>query len=63
MGTYSMEGLLTAWKTEKLTTEQAVGQVLLLLQILERRVAELEARLSPPPPPAKGRRHKRDRKQ
>jgi len=51
MGTYSLEGLLTAWKTERLTTEQAVGQILLLLQILERRISELELRLNPPRPP------------
>jgi len=42
MGTYSLEGILLAWKTEKLTTEQAIGQILQLLQDLERRVGTLE---------------------
>ncbi len=42
MGTYSLEGILLAWKTEKLTTEQAIGQMLQLLQELERRVTALE---------------------
>jgi hypothetical protein len=42
MGTSSLDGILLAWKTEKLTTEQAVGQILPLLQELERRVAALE---------------------
>jgi len=42
MGTYGLEGVLAAWKAESLTTEQAVGQTLLLLQELEKRVAALE---------------------
>ena len=50
MGTYGLEGVLTAWKTGILTTEQAVGQILQLLQELERRLAELE-RVSRPPRP------------
>ena len=47
MGTYSLEGILLAWKTEKLTTEQAVGQILQLLQDLERRVTALEQKAKP----------------
>ncbi len=58
MGTYGMEGVLTAWKTGKLTTEQAVGQILQLLQLLERRIAELERKFGPPAAPPKSRRRK-----
>ncbi len=47
MGTYSLEGILLAWKTEKLTTEQAIGQMLQLLQELERRVTALERSAKP----------------
>ena len=42
MGAYSLEAILLAWKTEKLTTEQAVGQILQLLQELDRRLVTLE---------------------
>ncbi len=42
MGTYGLDGVMLAWKTEKLTTEQAVGQILQLLQDMEKRVATLE---------------------
>jgi hypothetical protein len=62
MGTYGLEGVLLAWKTGKLTTEQAVGQILQLLQELERRVTKLEQLISPPPstlPSTKIRRRKR----
>ncbi len=30
MGTYGLDGVLTEWKQGTLTTEQAVGQMLLL---------------------------------
>jgi len=42
MGTYGFEGVMSAWKTGKLTSEQAVGQILQLLQELERRVQAVE---------------------
>ncbi len=48
MGTYGLDGVISAWKTGKLTTEQAVGQILLLLQDLEVRVQELERPSGPP---------------
>jgi hypothetical protein len=48
MGTYGLEGVVLAWKTEKLTTEQAVGQMLQILQELEKRVATLERAVSWP---------------
>jgi len=45
MGTYGLEGVLRAWEQEHLTTEQAVGQILLLLQELEERLRRLERHL------------------
>ncbi|MBI4772310.1 MAG: hypothetical protein HY784_18275 [Chloroflexi bacterium] len=56
MGTYGMEGVLRAWRTGSLTTEQAVGQILQLLQALEKRVRELE-RLSAAARPAREGQH------
>ena len=51
MGTYGLEGVLSAWKIGKLTTEQAVGQILQLLLEFDGRLAELERRSNPPRPP------------
>ena len=45
MGTYGLEGVIQAWERGKLTTEQAIGQVLLLLQELEEHVRSVERRL------------------
>lgn len=45
MGTYGLEGVLQAWEHEHLTSEQAIGQILLLLQELEERLRSLERRL------------------
>ena len=45
MGTYGLEGVIEAWEREQLTTEQAVGQILLLLQELEGRLRRIEQRL------------------
>lgn len=42
MGIYSLEELIRRWQTGDLTTEQAIGQILLLLKELARRVSELE---------------------
>ena len=42
MGTYGLEGVMLAWRQGALTTEQAVGQILQLMQQLEERVRELE---------------------
>ena len=44
MGSYNLDELITLWEREKLTTEQAVGQMLLLMQSLNRRIRELERR-------------------
>jgi hypothetical protein len=45
MGTYGLEGVTRAWEQEQLTTEQTIGQILLLLQELEDRLRSLERRL------------------
>jgi hypothetical protein len=45
MGTYGLEGVIRAWEREELTTEQAIGQILLLLQELEERIRGIERRL------------------
>ncbi len=44
MGTYSLEALIRKWGLSELTTEQTIGQVLLILQELIRRVEALEGR-------------------
>ena len=45
MGTYGLDGVIRAWEHEHLTSEQAIGQILLLLQELEERLHSLERRL------------------
>jgi len=42
MASYSLNELITRWEREKLTTEQAIGQMLLMLRSLTERVRELE---------------------
>ena len=49
MGTYGLQELIRRWGREQLTTEQAVGQILLLLAELHERVQKLECRKEPPP--------------
>ena len=44
MGTYSLETLIRKWGLSELTTEQAIGQILLILQELIRRMEALEER-------------------
>ena len=61
MGTYGLKGIIQAWDMDKLTTEQAIGQILLLLTDLHERITALEkearakpkhpASLPPAPPP------------
>ena len=58
MGTYGLDGVLTAWKAGKLTTEQAVGQILQLLEELEQRVTKVEMVINPPRPPTRHRRRR-----
>jgi hypothetical protein len=45
MGTYGLEGVIRAWGRGDLTSEQAIGQILLLLQELEERIRIIERRL------------------
>ncbi len=42
MGTYGLGAVIRAWEQEQLTTEQAIGQILLLLQELEERIGAVE---------------------
>lgn len=42
MGMYSLDELVHRWQINELTAEQAIGQMLLLLQELDARVQELE---------------------
>ncbi len=44
MGNYNLDELINRWEREKLTTEQAVGQILLILRSLSKRIRELERR-------------------
>ncbi|MBL7063212.1 MAG: hypothetical protein ISS49_03250 [Anaerolineae bacterium] len=46
MGTCGLEGVIRAWEQEQLTTEQTIGQILLLLQELEERHVEYVRRLA-----------------
>jgi len=45
MGTYGLEGVILAWERGELTSEQAIGQILLLLQELDERLRIVERRL------------------
>ncbi len=44
MGTYGLAVVMTMWKAGKLTNEQAIGQILQLLETMEQRLNELERR-------------------
>ncbi len=44
MGTYGLEGVMIRWAAGKLSNEQAIGQILQLLKIIEQRLNELERR-------------------
>jgi hypothetical protein len=44
MGTYSIETLIRKWGLSELTTEQAIGQILLILQKLVMRMEALEGK-------------------
>ena len=45
MGTYGLENVIQAWGRGDLTIEQAIGQILLLLQEFEERLCNVERRL------------------
>ena len=42
MGNYSLDEVITRWERGTLTAEQTIGQVLLLLQNVSKRVGVLE---------------------
>jgi len=42
MSAYDLETILKKWERDELSTEQAVGQILLLLQSISYRVGRLE---------------------
>ncbi len=44
MGVYSLDELVRRWFTHEITTEQTVGQLLQIVQEIERRLRELENR-------------------
>jgi hypothetical protein len=46
MGAYDLEEVVRRWQQGRLTTEQAVGQMLLLLCGFEERLQELERRFA-----------------
>ncbi len=46
MGTYGLEEVVHRWERGTLTMEQAIGQILLLLQAIEERLRDQERRLS-----------------
>ena len=48
MGTYGLQELIRRWGRGQLTTEQAVGQILLLLVELDKRLQKLERRRGSP---------------
>jgi len=54
MGTYGLDGVLLAWRGGTITTEQAVGQILLLLQEMDKRLNELEKLTTSLKTPPKG---------
>lgn len=47
MGTYGLEELIRRWFTQDLTPDQAIGQMLQVIQELTRRIEDLESRIRP----------------
>jgi hypothetical protein len=46
MGTYSLEHIIQEWGKSKLTEEQVIGQILLLIQGIHKQLALVEGRLA-----------------
>jgi len=46
MSHYEIEEIITRWAKSELTAEQAVGQILLHMQALSRRLGQVEKRLT-----------------
>ncbi len=51
MAAYSLDTLLHRWALHQITSEQAIGQMLLILQDLEPRILRLEQSVNAPPTP------------
>ena len=47
MAHYRIEELISMWEREKLSPEQIIGQILLFLVTIEKRLKKLEARQPP----------------
>jgi hypothetical protein len=47
MGTYGLDELIRRWFTQDLTPDQAIGQMLQVIQDLLRRIEDLESRNKP----------------
>jgi hypothetical protein len=47
MGTYGLQEVIRRWGRGQLTPEQAIGQILLLLAELDKRLQKLERRREP----------------
>jgi hypothetical protein len=46
MSHYEIDDVITRWAKSELTAEQAIGQILLILQSLSRRMGKVEKRLT-----------------
>jgi hypothetical protein len=46
MGAYSLEHIIREWGKGNLTVEQVIGQILLLIQEIQTRLAHIESRLA-----------------
>jgi hypothetical protein len=46
MSAYELDEVIRLWDVGKLTTEQAIGQILLLIQKRDERLRELERRVA-----------------
>lgn len=46
MSAYKLEEVIRKWKVGQLTVEQAIGQILMLIQERDQRLQELEDRVS-----------------
>ena len=45
MGTYTLEHIIREWKKGGLTAEQVIGQILLMIQDIQKQLAQIESRL------------------
>lgn len=52
MSQYNLQQFIKLWAQEKLTTEQAIGQILLQIQELSERVKQVEQQVRPGGPTA-----------